>query len=114
VSEPRSSSPADAIAAIDEPLVEHLAKLSSLSLTKEEVRALAKDLGAILGYVGELQAVDVSEVGADEDATASTSTLRDDVPHEGLTREEALRGAPRATETGFAVPGFATGARGHK
>ncbi len=111
MSEPRSSSPADAIAAIDEPLVEHLA---SLSLTKEEVRALAQDLGAILGYVGELQAVDVSEVGADEDATASTSTLRDDVPHEGLTREEALRGAPRATETGFAVPGFATGARGHK
>jgi aspartyl-tRNA(Asn)/glutamyl-tRNA(Gln) amidotransferase subunit C len=92
--------------------VEHLAQLSSLSLTKEEVRALAKDLGAILGYVDELQAVDVAEVHAEGDS--APSRLRADMPHEGLTRDEALAAAPRATETGFAVPGFATGARGHK
>ncbi len=94
----------------DRAQVDHLAQLSALSLSDAEAASIARDLGAILAYVEELASVDTSEVTAVHAPPvtegAGAGAWRVDVVVPGLTREEALREAPRATETGFAVPGF--------
>jgi aspartyl-tRNA(Asn)/glutamyl-tRNA(Gln) amidotransferase subunit C len=85
--------------------VSHLATLASLSLGDAEADALAHDLAAIVAYVEELGAVDTSDV-ADKALPVEVAVWREDVVVPGLSHEDALRGAPRATDAGFAVPGF--------
>jgi aspartyl-tRNA(Asn)/glutamyl-tRNA(Gln) amidotransferase subunit C len=94
--------------AFDRATVDHLAALAALSLSDREAESLARDLRAIVAYVEELGAVDTSEVPGDDtrDVTSVAPAWRPDVLDPGLTREEALGGAARTTEAGFAVPGF--------
>jgi len=89
----------------------HVAELASLSLDEGEVDALAKDLHAIVQYVEQLGAVNTEGVEPYSHSAAET-TLRKDAVMTGLTREEALAKAPRATEEGFAVPRFVGGSAG--
>jgi len=92
----------------DRAQIEHLARLAALSLSDAECEMLARELAAIVGYVEELRAVDTSAVAA-RDARASSSSFagwREDAVVQGLSHEDALREAPRATDVGFAVPGF--------
>jgi aspartyl-tRNA(Asn)/glutamyl-tRNA(Gln) amidotransferase subunit C len=91
--------------------IRHVAALAELSLTEDEEKKMADEIGRIVAYVKELAAVDTSNVEA-------TSHIGDIVPkrsevgwradeHErGLTNEDALRGAPRADNGGFVVPKF--------
>jgi aspartyl-tRNA(Asn)/glutamyl-tRNA(Gln) amidotransferase subunit C len=99
--------------AFDPKAIAHLASLAALSLTEDEVAKLAHDLAAIVGHVAALQAVDTSAAHTDGPTAAiAPSAWRDDVVTPGVSREMALRGAPRHTDDGFAVPGFVeTGAR---
>ncbi len=91
--------------------VEHLAELAALALGDDEAEAIAQELARIVAYVQELSAVDTSEVAGVAEpsggaASASMSAWRPDVVVPGLTTEEALGAAARATDGGFAVPGF--------
>ena len=91
--------------------IRHVAELAELSLTEADEKKMAEEIGRIVAYVKELDAVDTSGVEA-------TSHVGDIVPkksedggradeHErGLTNEDALRGAPRAYNGGFVVPKF--------
>jgi aspartyl-tRNA(Asn)/glutamyl-tRNA(Gln) amidotransferase subunit C len=88
----------------DRAQIDHLAKLAALSLSDAEAERLAHDLGAIVAYVEQLACVDTRSIAAPEEATAGA--WREDIVVPGLSHEDALRGAPGASETGFAVPGF--------
>ena len=96
----------------------HLAALASLSLSDEEADCLAKDLRSIVAYVEELGAVDTSEVSPTPAVGAmAAEACRADVLLPGLSRDEALREAPRTSGGCFAVPAFvstdgASGGRG--
>lgn len=98
---------------IDRARVMHIAKLAALSLSDAEADALAHDLGTMLGYVEELDALDTSDVPPTAcvrlGASDVESAWREDVIHEGLSHEDALAQAPRAELDGFAVPGFVEG-----
>lgn len=61
-----------------------------------------------MAYVEELGAVDTSAAKAAEacDGATVSPAWRADVVVPGLSRDDALGGAPRATGAGFAVPGF--------
>ena len=97
----------------DRAQIDHLAKLAALSLSDSAAERLAHDLGAIVAYVEQLAAVDTSSVVGPSDAVATS--WREDVVVPGLSHEDALRGAPGATDTGFAVPGFVpAGSAGEK
>ncbi len=91
--------------------MDHLAALAALSLSDREAESLARDLRAIVAYVEELGAVDTADVRAVDasDAAAPFPGWRADAVVPGVSREDALGGAPRATEAGFAVPGFVFG-----
>ncbi|WP_328353574.1 Asp-tRNA(Asn)/Glu-tRNA(Gln) amidotransferase subunit GatC [Mycobacterium sp. NBC_00419] len=84
--------------------VARLAKLARLALTDHEVDNFAGQLDAILGYVSQIQAVDVTDVSPTGNPLKSVNVTRPDVVDECLTQAEALAEAPTAIDGRFAVP----------
>lgn len=85
----------------------HVAELAELSLSAEEEAKMADEIGKILAYVAELGAVDTSSVAPTAQlASGGEDAWRADAVQPGVSREEALRGAPRAEHDGFSVPAF--------
>jgi aspartyl-tRNA(Asn)/glutamyl-tRNA(Gln) amidotransferase subunit C len=89
--------------------IEHVAKLSSLSLTPDEAQAMRGELEDILKYVEELAAVDTSNVEPTASVQLGPTAWRRDVVVPGLSHEDALSQAPRQADDGFAVPAFVEG-----
>jgi aspartyl-tRNA(Asn)/glutamyl-tRNA(Gln) amidotransferase subunit C len=92
------------MAAISKEEVEELALLARLRLTGEEVERLRGELGAILGYVEALQAVDTEGVEPMTHAVPLDCPLRPDVVGASLPADEALADAPQRVEDFFGVP----------
>ncbi|MDE2000971.1 MAG: Asp-tRNA(Asn)/Glu-tRNA(Gln) amidotransferase subunit GatC [Patescibacteria group bacterium] len=59
--------------------LEHLAELARIELKEGEEEKLEKDLGAILDYFKELQAVDTEKVAPMTGGTQLMNALREDV-----------------------------------
>jgi aspartyl-tRNA(Asn)/glutamyl-tRNA(Gln) amidotransferase subunit C len=91
---------------IDRALVDHIAELSLLSLTDAEADKLAGELSAILTYFGEIDAVDTSSVPPTAHVQRQRAPWRPDEVEPGLSHDDALAQAPRASNGGFAVPAF--------
>lgn len=84
--------------------VRHVAHLARLELSEEALHTYREQLDAILGYMEELDALDVSGVEPTHHAVPMDAPLREDRVEPSLSREEALEGAPLAEDGGFAVP----------
>jgi aspartyl-tRNA(Asn)/glutamyl-tRNA(Gln) amidotransferase subunit C len=84
--------------------VRRIAALARLELTPEEEDRFAEQLSAILSYVEQLEALDVSGVEPMTHALAEAPTLRDDAALPCLPPEEALANAPERDGTFFVVP----------
>lgn len=85
--------------------VERIAELARLELTGDEVELFTRQLGDILGYVEQIQALDTTGVAATSQVV-NRPIERPDLPAETLPRREALANAPdAASEAGlFKVP----------
>jgi len=101
---------------IDRALIDHVALLASLSLTAAERDKLTAEVAGILKYVGELDSLDTANVPptAQVVAHAGGSPLRADDVRPGLSHEDAMAQAPRASQGGFAVPAFVDDGAPHK
>ncbi len=88
--------------------IRHVAILAELSLTAEEEKRMADEIGKILAYVKELEAIDTRDVPptAHVGVSGGQDAWRADEAEDGLSHEDALREAPRAEHDGFAVPTF--------
>jgi aspartyl-tRNA(Asn)/glutamyl-tRNA(Gln) amidotransferase subunit C len=97
---------------IDRALIDHVAQLASLSLSEGEAQTLTGEVAGILAYVGELASLDTANVPPTAQVVASpaANALRSDDVEPCLSHEDALAQAPRASQGGFAVPGFVDGA----
>ena len=88
--------------------VAHLARLARLALTEPELDSFAGQLDAILTYVSQVQAVDVTGVEATDNPLSAVAkevnVTRPDEAAPSLTQREALAAAPEAVEGRFAVP----------
>ena len=72
-----------------------LAQLSRLDLTEEEVTEFSEELTAILQYVEQLSAVDVSGLQPTSQVTGLTNVTRaDEVKHYGYEPLELLKNVP--------------------
>jgi aspartyl-tRNA(Asn)/glutamyl-tRNA(Gln) amidotransferase subunit C len=92
------------MAAISRKEVAHLARLSRLAVTEEELDVFAGQLDVILqavARVGEVAAVDIPPTSH---SVPLRNVLREDVVVPGLTTEEALSGAPDVEDNRFRVP----------
>lgn len=97
--------------------IRHVAELAELSLTDAEEKKMAEEIGRIVAYVRELDAVDTSGIEAtahvgvvapkkSDEPSAGDPRWRADEHEPGLANEDALRGAPRTDNGGFVVPRF--------
>ena len=84
--------------------VARLAKLARLALTDDDIDNFAGQLDAILGYVGQIQAVDTTGVAPTGNPLKSENVTRPDVVHISLSQQAALAEAPVAEEGRFVVP----------
>ena len=86
--------------------VRKLADLARLNLTDEEVGHYTIDLGAVIGYVEQLQEVDVTGVEPTSQVTGLQNVLRADVVDESLalTHEEQARMVPNYRDHQVVVP----------
>lgn len=89
---------------ITEEQVRHVAKLSRLELSDEQVHRFADQLEHVLEHVGKLEALDVEHVEPMAHALDLANVLRDDAERQGLTNEQALANAPAKNPPFFKVP----------
>ena len=89
---------------VDAATVRHIAKLARIAVTEAEVAALAPELNNILGWVEQLQEVDVDGVEPMTAVIPNRLRLRDDEVTDGGIRDEVLKNAPVAEHGFFAVP----------
>ena len=76
-----------------------LARLARLDLTDEEVEEFATELSAVLGYVEQLQNVDVSGLQPTSQVTGLKNVMRDDtVVDYGIGRDALLRNVPQTQD----------------
>jgi aspartyl-tRNA(Asn)/glutamyl-tRNA(Gln) amidotransferase subunit C len=84
--------------------VAHLARLARLAVTDEELDTFAGQLDVILNSVARVGEVATEDIPPTSHAVPLTNVFRTDEVRPGLTREEALAGAPAAEQDRFRVP----------
>ena len=84
--------------------VRHVAKLSRLALSEEQLRKLGPQLESILEYVAKIGRAEVAGVEPTAHATPLHNVLREDVAGEPMPLEKTLRNAPEVDGPFFKVP----------
>jgi aspartyl-tRNA(Asn)/glutamyl-tRNA(Gln) amidotransferase subunit C len=92
------------MAAISRAEVAHLARLSRLAVTDEELDMFAGQLDVILNSIQRIGDVTAADIPPTSHSVPLTNVLRDDVVVPCLSRDEALAGAPDTAEDRFRVP----------
>lgn len=83
----------------------HLAELSNISLSGDELDSLTADLDHIVGYISQLDELDVEGVEPTYQAFEMENVWRDDVIQEfEASREELLALAPEVEDHQMKVP----------
>ena len=89
---------------VDTATVRHIAELARIAVSDAEVDALVPELNNILGWIEQLQEVDVTGIEPMTAVIPNTLRLREDVVTDGGIRERVLANAPVAEHGFFAVP----------
>lgn len=89
---------------IDRDTVRHVARLSRLQLSDDELETMREELSGILGHIEHIQSLDLDDVPETTHVIYLENVLGEDVPHEELPSELALREAPDVEAGGFSAP----------
>lgn len=85
--------------------IRYIAKLARIELTQEEEQTFAPQLGKIVDYIRQLEAVDISAVPETPvDPSLPTNVLRADEPRSSLSHQDAVRNAPAAQDGEIQMP----------
>jgi aspartyl-tRNA(Asn)/glutamyl-tRNA(Gln) amidotransferase subunit C len=82
--------------------VERIAKLARIGLSPEETATMSEELGRILEFVEQLNAVDIADTAPTDQVTGLTDVWREDVVKPSLPRAALLANAP-AQKDGYIV-----------
>ncbi len=88
---------------ITENEIKHLATLSRLNFSEEELGKFSADFTAILNYVNELQKVDTSQV-KDNTIIREFDELREDEVKPSLSNDDVIGNAPKNYNGYFVAP----------
>ncbi len=89
---------------IDQNTAAKVAKLARIKVEDDALPALASEFNAILGFIEQLEEVDVKGVEPMVSVTPMRLKRREDVVTDGNQQEKVLSNAPDAREGFFAVP----------
>lgn len=84
--------------------VAKLGRLARIDLSEDELVRLAPQLDVILESVARVSEVDLDDVPPTSHALPLSNVFRPDEVTQGLTREQALAGAPAVEQDRFRVP----------
>lgn len=84
--------------------IKHIAKLSMLNLSKEEIEGYTKDMQEIVGYCEMINNIDTSTIDETIAATEQKNVFRKDEIREFKSREALLQNAPSQDEGMFRIP----------
>lgn len=94
----------DQVEGIDRDQVRHVALLSRLELSEEEVERTSRQLTDIVRHLNRLSELDLDGVEPTSHAMPTVNVFRPDEPRPGLTPREALANAPEQDGDCFKVP----------
>jgi aspartyl-tRNA(Asn)/glutamyl-tRNA(Gln) amidotransferase subunit C len=89
---------------LDPATVRRIAKLARIRLEEQEVAQLQTELNAILGWIEQLNEVDVEGVAPLTGAAQMALAMREDVVADGGIAERILANAPGRAKDFFTVP----------
>ena len=84
--------------------IKELAHLARLQFEGEELNAIRKDLAKITAFCELLNTVDTEGVEPLTYLTTNENVLREDKAQSNMTKEQALKNAPKADSDFFRVP----------
>lgn len=86
--------------------IKHLAHLSRLELSEEELASMQGDMEKILEFVAKIDELDLEGVEPLTQMSSSVDVMREDEVKGMLPKEQALKNAPDANSDYFRVPKF--------
>lgn len=89
---------------IDRETAARVAKLARIRVEEDALPALAEEFNTILGFIEQLNEVDVEGVEPMTSVTPMRLKRREDVVNDGNQQQKVLANAPDAREGFFAVP----------
>ena len=89
---------------IKDELIDHIAHLARLSFEGEEKSAIKKDLNNIIDFMDKLNEVNTDNVEPLVFMSHEINVLREDIPAQTITHEEALKNAPKKDSDYFRIP----------
>ncbi len=90
--------------ALDRSQVEHVAKLSRLSLSDQEAMQLVEDLNQIFSYVEKLNELETGEVEPTSHVLPLANVFREDEVRPSLPTDKVFENAPDREDALFKVP----------
>ncbi|MEN9743033.1 MAG: hypothetical protein RLZZ65_838 [Bacteroidota bacterium] len=89
---------------VTEELIDHIAHLSRLSFEGEEKEAIRQDMQRMITFVNQLSELDTTGVEPLIFMSEEVNRLREDIPVQETTHEEALLNAPKKDSDYFRIP----------
>ena len=89
---------------VDRATVKRVARLARLKVKDEDLGQLAGELNAILGWIEQLNEVDVADVEPMTSAVSMKTKMRNDVVTDGHYPEKIVANAPAQDDRFFMVP----------
>lgn len=84
--------------------VQHIALLSRLNLSPDQLEQFTDELDEIITYARKISSLDTDNVPTTTHAVPVSNIMRDDIPHPSLSNEEALENSPDKEGPCFKVP----------
>ncbi|MGH1420873.1 MAG: Asp-tRNA(Asn)/Glu-tRNA(Gln) amidotransferase subunit GatC [Hyphomonas sp.] len=84
--------------------VRKVARLSRIAVPDERLEELAGELNGIMGWIDQLNEVDVDGVEPMTSVVATALPMREDVVSDGNIQDQVLANAPRSEDGFFVVP----------
>lgn len=89
---------------ISQETVLHIAKLARLEFKGEELEEIQKDLEKIIGFMDNLSSVNTSHIQPLIFMSEEKNVLREDVSIISISKDEALKNAPKKDTDYFRIP----------
>lgn len=91
---------------INKEMIERLSDLAKLDFNEEEKENIMKDMNRVLSYCEKLNEVNTDGVEPLIFMSDNVNLLREDVPQNNFSKQDALRNAPAKDSDFFRVPKF--------
>ncbi len=89
---------------VDKATVKRVAHLARIAVSDDDAEAMTGELNAILGFVEQLDEVDVTGVEPMTSVTPMEMKMRDDAVTDGSKADDIVANAPATEENFFLVP----------